>query len=711
LIDFAFRGSEIEVAPFPLEPFSSYFAGNTVQICPVGALTSTPYRFKSRPWDLEQAESTCEGCAVGCRTVAQSSAGQLVRYLGVDVDGVNQSWLCDKGRYGFEAVHAENRLTMPLVRRDGILKESTWNEALIQAAGVIERAIDQHGPESVAFIGGARLTNEDAFAFAKLAKAVIGTDSVDAQLGDGLPAELVLGLPRATISEAANAKLIIVLGQDLREELPVLFLRLRQGAVAKTTSIIDLSSVPTSLRAYATSVDYLPGDLARAAALVASQPGVDALGFDQSQIDSARRAVVEAGITSNGGGLVVICGRGDLGESAQIVTSAATLLHQVFPAAQFMTTLRRANVHGALDMGLAPGILPGRVALEGERDAYLEAWGTLPSARGRDTFGILDAIVAGEVKVLVTLGADVLSDVPDRDLAKRALSVVPTMISLATHTDATTDAAHVVLPVAGEAERNGTVTNIEGRVAPTTQKVVPPGVAWPAWIVATEIARHLDADLGFDDFAAITSEIGALAPVYRGLNLGFANVDARRDGVVVPVGATPVSISSRTLDPMATPGIASVDEQGAPMQLGRTVEADAVVGGSSRATPELLSVVAGGPLVVAPKPDVYTHRLSVRRSLFDQGSLVQSSSSLAPLANPFMLRVHPHELANLGVTDGDLLSLRSSRTAFSVEVVGDATLDRRVVVLGARAENASGFGAFDLIDARELVVDVRLESI
>src|SRR5665213_4057951 len=178
LIDFAFRGDEIEVAPFALEPFSSYFSGNTVQICPVGALTSHPYRFKSRPWDLEQVETTCESCAVGCRTVAQSSAGQLVRYLGVDVDPVNRSWLCDKGRYGFESVHAANRLTTPLVVDGGSQRQATWHEALGATVRAISSAVAAKGPESVGLIGGSRLSNEDAYAFAKFAKSVIGTDSV-----------------------------------------------------------------------------------------------------------------------------------------------------------------------------------------------------------------------------------------------------------------------------------------------------------------------------------------------------------------------------------------------------------------------------------------------------------------------------------------------------------------------------------------------------
>ncbi len=710
LIDFAFRGSEMEVAPFPLEPFSSYFAGNTVQICPVGALTSSPYRFKSRPWDLEQAESTCEGCAVGCRTVAQSSAGELVRYLGVDVDAVNRSWLCDKGRYGYEAVHGENRLSQPLLFGSS-QTESTWNEALSATILKIKAAVAEHGAGSVAFIGGARLSNEDAYAFAKLAKGVIGTDSVDAQLGDGLPAELVLGLPRATINETAKAKVVLILGQDLREELPVLFLRIRESAVAKTSVVIDLSSITTSMSKYATRVDYLPGDLARVAALIVGENGVDSLGLKQEQIDQARKVLRDAGVGPDGEGLVAICGRGDLGESAAVATSAATVVHRMLPKAKFLTSLRRSNVHGALDMGLSPGILPGRVGLESGRSLFEGAWGSLPTERGTDAVGTLEAAIRGEIQVLITLGADVLTDFPDRDLASRALENIPTIVAVATHEDATTRCAQVVLPVAGEAERSGTVTNLEGRVAPTTQKVVPPGVAWPAWIVAAELARRFGSELGFADLAEITAEISELAPAYRGLNLTLANGDARRDGVVVPIGRTSVAIGSRTLDPIATPGITSVDEQGAPMRVGKTLSS---VQRAVSIEPELqglLETVTGGPLVVAPKPDSYTYRLSVRRSLFDQGSLVQSSPSLAPLAGPLLLRVHPQELARLGVEDGGRLSLRSSKRAIEVTVLEDATLDHQVVVLGTRADQPGEIGAFDLIDVNELVVDIRLESI
>ncbi|MBV9661112.1 MAG: (2Fe-2S)-binding protein, partial [Acidimicrobiales bacterium] len=197
LIDFAERGDKTEVATFPGEPYSSYFSGNVVQICPVGALLAKPYRFRARPWDLEQVESSCTTCAVGCRTAVQSSAGEVTRLIGVDSDPVNWGWLCDKGRFGFTAATGDDRVTAPLVRKGNDLVEVSWGEALARAAAGVTAA-RQVNPAQVAIMGGARLTNEDAYVWSKVARMVIGTDNIDCQLGDGIPAEVLLALPRAT---------------------------------------------------------------------------------------------------------------------------------------------------------------------------------------------------------------------------------------------------------------------------------------------------------------------------------------------------------------------------------------------------------------------------------------------------------------------------------------------------------------------------------
>jgi len=270
-IDFAGRGDRTEVAIFERQPFSSYFSVNTVQICPVGALTAKPYRFRARPWDLEQVESSCTLCTMGCRAAVQSSSNRLTRLLGIDSDPVNQSWLCDKGRFFFEAVHSERRILEPALRKGGELVTVSWPEAVEHAAGAIARAIKERGPEAVAAIGGARLANEDAYAWAKLLKGLIGTDSVDAQLGDGLPPEVVVGLERATIAEACEAGALVLVTGDLREEVPVLWLRLRQAALERSIPVIELSPVPTSASSWSTlRIGYRPGEVALVAnALVA----------------------------------------------------------------------------------------------------------------------------------------------------------------------------------------------------------------------------------------------------------------------------------------------------------------------------------------------------------------------------------------------------------------------------------------------------------
>ena len=263
LIHFQGRGAHTEVNTFPDEPFSSYFSGNTVQLCPVGALTAAPYRFKARPWDLEEVESTSVVDSVGSRIAVQSSRDRVLRFQGVDADAVNWGWLSDKERFAFEAYDHEDRLSGPLLRGDdGELAPAGWGAALDAVAD----SLDGVDPDRVAVLGGARLTNESQYAWAKLAKGVIGTDHVDAQLGDGLPAEVVLGLPRATIDEAcAPGGMIVLLGPDPKEELGALYLRLRHAVVHDGATLVELTPRRTGLSAHAAhSLRVLPGGAAAA---------------------------------------------------------------------------------------------------------------------------------------------------------------------------------------------------------------------------------------------------------------------------------------------------------------------------------------------------------------------------------------------------------------------------------------------------------------
>ncbi|HEV3366136.1 MAG TPA: NADH-quinone oxidoreductase subunit NuoG [Acidimicrobiales bacterium] len=721
-IDFIGRAEALEVNTFPELPFTSYFSGNTVQICPVGALTAVPYRFAARPWDLDQVESTCTTCAVGCRVAVQSSSNRATRLLGIDADPVNHGWLCDKGRFAFEAVNAEDRLTEPLVRKDGALVPVSWYEALHAAARGLKAATSKGGAEAVGVVGGARLTNEGAYAWAKLAKGVLGTDSVDAQMGDGLPAEVVLGLPRATIDQTVAADAVIVLAGDLREELPILFLRLRSAIVDRGLSLVELSPRATALTPYAVaSLRYGPGEAIGLARAVVDDAAVAPAAADPDALATARRL-------AGAGNVVVIVGRPSLAEDGVLVAEAAQELARALPTARFLSALRRGNVHGALDMGLAPGLLPGRVTLDAGREWFTHAWGSVPAERGRDTAAMLAAAAdepadGPRLRTLVVLGADPLTDFPDRRLAERAFEGADFVVAVASSPGPVTERADVVLPAAEAHERPGTTTNIEGRISRLGQKLVSPGQSWPDWMIASELAVHLDGDLGLESAAAVWDEVERLAPAYRGITRAALDSPGAADGVVAPVPTTGVSISRGTpaapLDPIAFPGVESVERQGAPPRAGLagapTAGRAALSGAGSDAhegDPVRPAVLAGRVDLAVPSvpaSDRYSVRLVAARSLYDLGEAVSAVPALAGLVGTAPLRVHPLDLDELGIPAGGTVRIRTATASAVLTAVADASLPRRAVAADFNVPLDQGTIA-DLIEVGAPVVELRMET-
>ena len=777
-IDFAGRGEAVEVATFPTEPFSSYFSGNTVQICPVGALTATPYRFTARPWDLDQVESTCTACSVGCRVAVQSSQNRLTRLLGIDSEPVNHGWLCDKGRFTYESVNGDEvvagplpseladeavdvapatasqvvslgvtrgqflgearetgrfehgRLVEPRVRKEGELVPVSWGEALAAAAAGITAAKGAGGPAAVALIGGARLTNESAYAWAKLAKGVVGTDSVDAQLGDGLPADLVLGLPRATIDDACAAPVIVTLAGDLREELPVLFLRLREAVVAGTSALVEIAPAPTALTPLAaTSLRVRPGDAPVVArALTGDDNAATALGTHHEgtslapgALDAARRLLAAH---RDGEGVVVVAGRPSYAESGEIAAAALRVLAGAMPKATFLPALRRGNVFGALDMGLAPGILPGRVGLDAGRARFTAAWGSVPDAPGLSAAEIL-ASMAGEregtprVQALVLLGADPLSDFPDRAVAEKALSAGHFVVAVTGHPSESVDAhADVVLPCAVSHERPGTTTNIEGRVSRLGPKITAPGFAWTDWMIAAELAAALGADLGVSSLSELDEELERTAPAYTGLTRTSSLRTPPTTASWCRSRTTPAAPrtsrrSTRWPCPEWSPSSAKARRRGWARAGGASGGAHSAELGSP---PPLLTWTGTGgaePLQV-PKADNYTLRLVAGRRLYDAGSSVTGSPSLTPIVPALVVRANPYDLDRLGAVTGDRVKVRSARGALTLAAEADEGVPRGVVAIDFNVpggESAPGNAAATLIDSRQLVTDVRLESV
>ena len=656
LIHFIDRGANTQVNTFPGEPFNSYFSGNTVQICPVGALTARPYRFKARPWDLETTESTCTACSVGCRMTIDSSRDQVLRFNGVDSDPVNWSWLCDKGRFSFEAVASEDRLTEPLMRSGSgagsTLAPARWNVALDAAAAAIRGALDSRGPAGVAVLGGSNLTNESAYAWARLAKGVIGTDQVDAQLGDGLPAE-VFDLPGATIDDVcAPGGTVLYLGPDPKDELPVLFLRLKHAVLNDGVTLVQVTPTGTSLSRYAAaSLHPRPGETAAVvAALLGGAAGSDVGGVPAAQLAAATDAL--AGGSSE---LRVVVGRANLAESPAVALAAAAAAFEARPTTRFLPVVRRGNTRGAVLAGLTPGRLPGGVTLDDGRDQWGSVWPAVPEQAGGDADAILAAAADGKIDVLILLGADPLVDARDRSLARRALAATRTVIALDRFATESTAQAAIVLPVAGIAECDGTTTNLEGRVSTLNARVTAPGTARADWMVAADLAELLGCTALADDGPAeLWAELQANVAALDGLDAAALYSADDADGLVVGLDAG--------------------------------------------------TFVAPAPPAV-PAPNAYSSRLVVSRVLYDGGSTVAHMPSSASLVRDGAVVLGPDDVATLDVQAGTRLTVSSPHGSVSGPLVVSAHVPKGTVLI----HHALSVDPSPLVSAADPVCDVRVE--
>ncbi len=632
LIHFIDRGAQTQVNTFPDHPFSSYFSGNTVQICPVGALTAAPYRFKARPWDLDAVESTATVDTTGARVVVQASRNKVVRLLGVDSDAVNWGWLSDKDRFSYEVAGSADRITRPQIRADGELSYARWGDALAAAARTLSGA-----PGRIAAIGGARLNLEDQYAWSKLLKGVINTDHVDCQLGDGLPAPMALGLPRATIDEVcAPGGVVVLCAADPKEELPTLFLRLRHAVVNDGVDLIELSPRPTSLSEHAAvRLPVLPGTVGRVAAALAGDTSASS-SLDLSSEDLGR---ANALLTSDRP-VTVILGRANVAESARYTADAVGALLRVAPDVTFLPALRRGNVFGGLEMGLTPGFLPGGVRRSG---AEPPSWPNVADFDGRDTDGILRAAAAGEVDTLVLLGADPLADFPDARLAAAALEGVTNIVAVDAFHTASTVRADVLLPAALYGESDGTFLNLEGRLSPIRAKVTPPDQARADWVIAAELASALGFDLGFSSLQELRAEMTTAASSLTAID--WSTVDQGSDG------------------PLLERKRQWVLEFGDP----------------------------------APPPGVegYGLRLVVDRKLWDNGTMVQESPSLAGLVGSTVAVLAPADAERAGLSaDGGRVAISAGDQTVNAAYVVDPDQPPGAIRLPARMPD---------VDARRLI--------
>jgi NADH-quinone oxidoreductase subunit G len=473
------RGAGERVSIAAGEDFRSPFSGNTVQICPVGALTSTPYRFAARPFDLTYGDSVCPHCSAGCNIRVDVRRGEVVRHLARDEYDVNDSWLCDKGRYAYRFPDSADRITTPLIRDRG-LEPASFGEVLTKISSWVEGA-------RVGVLTGGRLMDEDYYALSKLARTVLKTNDLDHRRGSSAPqAELIAArMPMGvTYRDVERAKAILVVGLDAEQEVPILHLRLRKAAAAGAR-IWVLHPRRTRLHDVATHVLVRPGDEDRVLA-----GGADPV------MDEALEALRAAGEDA----LVIAGERSGAAETAQ----------EWFRGSRFAYVTRRAGDRGALRAGVHPSLLPGGRDL-GEAGAVESRWSTSVGREpGRDWRGILEACANREIDVLYLIGVDPLRDYPDGALARRALENVPVKIVQSLELGSLGSFADAFLPAAPFLEKEGHVTNWEGRGQRLRRVRDPEGMSLPDWEIFASLALACGGDLGFESLDELHEEMGEL---------------------------------------------------------------------------------------------------------------------------------------------------------------------------------------------------------
>jgi NADH-quinone oxidoreductase subunit G len=487
------RGALQQVGIYEKEPFESYFSGNTIQICPVGALTSASYRFRARPFDLVSTPSICEHCASGCALRTDHRRGKVTRRLAGFDPEVNEEWNCDKGRFAFMYSRQPDRLTHPLVRDEdtGELRPASWPEAFAVAARGLQAAAG-----SVGVLTGGRLTAEDAYAYSKFARVALGTNDIDfrarphsAEESDFLASTVSATSLEVTYTDLERARKVVLVGFEPEDESPILFLRLRKAA-GKGTQVFSVA--PFTSR----GLEKMHGTL------IPAIPGTEA-----SVIEGLAH---DGDVALDAGGVILV---GERMATVPGALSAAVALAGT-TGAKLAWVPRRAGDRGAVETGCLPNLLPGGrpVANADARVDAGAAWGvsSLPDQPGRDGDGIIAAAAAGELRALVIGGVE-LADLPDPALAARAVETAGFVVNLEVRASEVSPHAHVVFPVAPVTEKAGSFVDWEGRVRTFDNVFREPG-SLPDLRVLSGIAEEMGVQLGFRTVEQVRAEMSDFGP-------------------------------------------------------------------------------------------------------------------------------------------------------------------------------------------------------
>jgi len=453
------RGNTSIISPFSPEGFKSKFSGNTIELCPVGALTSRTYRFAARPWEFQSRDTICGMCGVGCSVAVQTRNGQLMRVNARLNEDINEEWTCDRGKFEQYWINSTDRVKEPLLKIASVLTPVTWEDALRTAGKAFKDAITS-APNSVAGLASSKGSNEDLYMFQRLFRAVMGTNNIDHRM-TSFP---VMPM-QSTIAEIGQAKRIVSIGIEIDDYLPVVWLRVYK-AISKN------------------GAQYFRNDDVR------SQAVADAI--------------------AGGAGTVILAGANLSHADAEFLSAACAA-----SGAKLNVLLPDTNSWGAINMGVLPDSLPYQHSVSnGARPQFETLWGaTLPAEPGLDTAAILEGAANGTIKALYIMGIDPVTTFPDTELVRRALQRVPFLVVQDMFMTETAKYANVFLPSCSYIEKDGSFTNIEGKVQSFRKAIEPRGQSRPDWQIIAEMMVRLGKSVPYFSPRDIAREIARTVPV------------------------------------------------------------------------------------------------------------------------------------------------------------------------------------------------------
>ena len=639
-LDLFGRGADTRIDTFPGCPLRSKWQGNTIDICPVGALTSRVFRFEARVWELTETPSVCPMCGVGCNIVLGVKNQKLRRITPRENIEVNDSWICDKGRFAHSFVDHTERLKTPLVRRNGVLEPATWEEALDLIASRFSAILQKDGPQALAALGSTQVTNEANYLLQRFMRVVLGTNNVDHI--DRIPAGAT---PLSSLPNLEHRDAIVLLGFDPSTEAPLVELWIKKAVLRHGARVVVATPNQIELCRYGGPwLAYRPGGE------VALLNGLTKAVLDSRTQNPATRAAnhgdshswlraytpeqVEqlsgtpatalrqaAEVLAHARRPLFLIGQSwTRGSGEQPALDALGNLALLLNEAETGFVAGDTNAWGALYMGVAPHWYPGQQPCQNleVRNRLSSFWGTkLSPVAGLDWNGMLVACAQGGLKAMWIIGSN---PAHRSQTASEALRQIPFLVVQDLFMTETASLAEVVLPAASFAEIDGTFTNLTGRIQAIHAAKRPPGQARPDWWIVTQLAQRMveskrQKSWDFTNAASVFQEIAKVVPSYRGLTFTI---------------------------------------------LGETGWQSPSVQAKARR-----HLVRVEPAPSSPDPN-YPLTLVIGRLFYDRGTLLRRASRIQNLVPPAYAIIHPDDAKQFSVAHGDPVWLISTQGQLSL---------------------------------------------